>query len=130
MALDKGAKKIITGSFGNLTAVCNYLIEQKRDVILGCAAWKDRVNIEDTLFAGAVINRIKDHFEINCDGSQIAETMYLDAKDDLFEFLKNKDASHYHRLTNFGLEKDIRYCLTEDVANVLCVYEGGKLVVG
>lgn len=130
MALDKGAKKIITGSFGNLTAVCNYLIEQKRDVILGCAAWKDRVNIEDTLFAGAVINRIKDHFEINCDGSQIAETMYLDAKDDLFEFLKNKDASHYHRLTNFGLEKDIRYCLAEDVANVLCVYEGGKLVVG
>ena len=130
MALDKGAKKIITGSFGNLTAVCNYLIEQKRDVILGCAAWKDRVNIEDTLFAGAVINRIKDHFEINCDGSQIAEKMYLDAKDDLFEFLKNKNASHYLRLTNFGLEKDIRYCLTEDVANVLCVYEGGKLVVG
>ena len=130
MALDKGAKKIITGSFGNLTAVCNYLIEQKRDVILGCAAWKDRVNIEDTLFAGAVINRIKDHFEINCDGSQIAEKMYLDAKDDLFEFLKNKDASHYHRLINFGLEKDIRYCLTEDAANVLCVYEGGKLVVG
>lgn len=130
MALDKGAKKIITGSFGNLTAVCNYLIEQKRHVILGCAAWKDRANIEDTLFAGAVINRIKDHFEINCDGSQIAETMYLDAKEDLFEFLKNKNASHYHRLTNFGLEKDIRYCLTEDAANVLCVYEGGKLIVG
>jgi len=130
MALDKGAKKIITGSFGNLTAVCNYLIEQKRDVILGCAAWKDRVNIEDTLFAGAVINRIKEHFTINCDASQMAETMYTDAKEDLFEFLKNKHASHYHRLTNFGLEKDIRYCLTEDVANVLCVYEGGKLVVG
>jgi 2-phosphosulfolactate phosphatase len=130
MALDKGAKKIITGSFGNLSAVCDYLIEQKRHVILGCAAWKDRVNIEDILFAGAVINRIKAHFDINCDGSQIAETMYTDAKEDLFEFLKNKNASHYHRLTQFGLEKDIRYCLTEDAANVLCVYEGGKLVVG
>ncbi len=128
MAIDMGAKKIITGSFVNLTAVCNYLIEQKRHVILGCAAWKDKVNIEDTLFAGAVINRVKAYFEINCDGSQIAETMYLDAKDDLFEFLKIKNASHYHRLTNFGLEKDIRYCLTEDVANVLCVYEGGKLL--
>ncbi len=130
MALDKGAKKIITGSFANLSAVCNYLVEQKKHVILGCAAWKDRVNIEDTLFTGAVINRVKDHFDINCDASQIAETMYMDAKEDLFEFLKNKNASHYHRLTNFGLEKDIRYCLTEDAANVLCVYEGGKLVVG
>jgi len=130
IALDKGAKKIITGSFGNLSAVCDYLIEQKRHVILGCAAWKDRVNIEDTLFAGAVINRIKDHFDINCDGSQLASTMYEEAKENLFEFLKNKNASHYHRLAKFGLEEDIRYCLTEDVTNVLCVYEGGKLVVG
>ena len=130
MALEKGAKKIITGSFCNLSAVCDYLMEQKRHVILGCAAWKDRVNIEDTLFAGAVINRVKDHFNINCDASQLAETMYTDAREDMFEFLKNKNASHYHRLTRFGLEKDIRYCLTEDAANVLCVYEGGKLVVG
>lgn len=130
MALEKGAKKIITGSFVNLTAVCDYLIEQNRHVILGCAAWKDRVNIEDTLFAGAVINRVKEHFTINCDASQLAETMYADAKEDMFEFLKNKNASHYHRLTKFGLEKDIRYCLTEDVAPVLSVYEGGKLVVG
>lgn len=128
IALDKGAKKIITGSFVNLTAVCNYLIEKKRPVILGCAAWKDRVNIEDALFAGAVINRIKDHFDINCDASQIAETMYIDAKEDLYEFLKNKNASHYHRLTKFGLEQDIRYCLSADTANILCVYDGGKLV--
>ena len=128
IALDKGAKKIITGSFVNLTAVCNYLIEKKRPVILGCAAWKDRVNIEDTLFAGAVINRIKDHFDFNCDASQIAETMYIDAKEDLYEFLKNKNASHYHRLIKFGLEQDIRYCLSADTANILCVYDGGKLV--
>lgn len=129
MALDKGAKSIITGSFPNLTAVCNYLAAQKQNVILGCAAWKDRVNIEDTLFAGAVISRLKDHFDINCDSSKIAETLYDDAKDDLYEFLKTKDASHYHRLNNFGLEKDMRYCLTNDIANVLCIYKDGNLVV-
>ena len=55
MALASNAKSIITGSFPNLSAVCDYLVEQKQNVILGCAAWKDRVNIEDTLFAGAVI---------------------------------------------------------------------------
>jgi 2-phosphosulfolactate phosphatase len=130
MALDKGAKGIITGSFPNLSAVCDYLVAQQKNVILGCAAWKDRVNIEDTLFAGAVINRIGEHFTINCDASQLATTLYNDAKDDLFEFLKNKNASHYHRLTNYGLEKDIRYCLTEDIANVLCIYKEGKLIDG
>lgn len=128
MALEKGAKGIITGSFPNLSVVCDYLTAMKKPVILGCAAWKNRVNIEDTLFAGAVINRIKNHFSINCDSSQIAETMYLDAKEDMYEFMKSKNASHYHRLLKYGLEKDIRYCLTEDVANVLCMYEGGKLV--
>jgi 2-phosphosulfolactate phosphatase len=129
MALDKGAKEIITGSFPNLSSVCEHLVATKQNVMLGCAAWKDRVNIEDVLFAGAVITRIGEHFNINCDSSHISERLYLDAKDDLFDFMKKNDASHYHRLMNFGLEKDIRYCLTSDGANVLPVYEDGKLVL-
>jgi len=87
------------------------------------------VNIEDTLFAGAVIDRIGKHFSINCDSSQMAATMYNDAKEDLFEFMKSKNASHYNRLSGFGLDKDIRYCLTPDIANVLVIYNDGKLVV-
>ena len=130
MALEKGAKGIITGSFPNLSAVCDYLIAIKMPVILACAAWKDRMNIEDSLFAGAVISRIKHHFHMNCDSSQVAEIMYNDAKADLYEFMKSKNASHYHRLSRLGLEKDIQFCLTTDVANVLCLYEGGKLVKG
>ncbi len=43
--------------------------------------------------------------------------------------MKKNEASHYHRLMNFGLEKDIRYCLTTDVANVLPVYREGELVI-
>ncbi|MCP9752874.1 2-phosphosulfolactate phosphatase [Ferruginibacter sp. HRS2-29] len=129
MALDKGAKDIVTGSFPNLSAVCDFLIDRKQNVILGCAAWKDRVNIEDTLFAGAVIEKIKEHVEINCDSSQMAHSLYLEAKDDLYGFMQKKNASHYHRLTNFGLEKDIRYCLTPDSANVLPIYRDGKLEI-
>ena len=128
MALDKNAKSIITGSFSNLSAVCDFLTGQKQHVILGCAAWKNRVNIEDTLFAGAVIDKIGKHFSINCDSSQMATAMYKEAKADMFEFMKKKKASHYQRLSGFGLEKDIRYCLTEDLANTLVVYEDGKLV--
>jgi 2-phosphosulfolactate phosphatase len=129
MALEKGAKEIVTGSFSNLSAVCDHLIAMNRTVILGCAAWKDKVNMEDTLFAGAVISIIKKHFHINCDSSHMAEAMYEKAKKDLFAFIKKNNASHYHRLINFGLEKDIRYCLTADQANVLPIYSEGKLIV-
>ena len=128
MALDKNARRIITGSFPNLSAVCDYLVAQNQPVILGCAAWKGRVNIEDTLFAGAVISRIKNHFNINCDSSAMASYLYEMAKNNLFDFMKIQQASHYLRLSKYALEKDIQYCLTEDNANTLCIYEDGKLV--
>jgi 2-phosphosulfolactate phosphatase len=128
MALDNGAKDIITGSFPNLSAVCDFLVSGNQPVILGCAAWKDRVNLEDLMFAGAVIHRVKQHFSINCDSSAIAEDIYMQAGTDLYGFLKNNNASHYRRLSGFGLEKDIQYCLTPDVAPVLPFYENGKLI--
>ena len=127
MALEKGAHTIITGSFPNLSAVVDYVVRKKQHTILACAAWKDRLNLEDTLFAGAVINRMKEHFSINCDSSRIAENLYDQAKDDLYGFMRDNNASHYQRLTGFGLEEDIRYCLTPDLANVLPFYEDGKL---
>ena len=129
MAIEKGAAQIITGSFPNLSAVCGYLTAQQHNVILACAAWKDKINMEDTLFAGAVIDRVKDHFEIDCDASQMAASLYNEAKGNLLRFMQQKQASHYHRLSGYGLEKDIQYCLLEDVANVLPFYEEGKLII-
>lgn len=129
MALDRGAKEIITGAFSNLSVVCDHLMAMRQNVILGCAAWKDRVNMEDSLFAGAVISEVGRYFSINCDSSHIAAAMYAEAKEDLFEYMKFKNASHYYRLMGFGLERDIRYCLRPDLANVLPQYENGKLIV-
>jgi 2-phosphosulfolactate phosphatase len=127
MALEKNADTIISGSFPNLSAVCDFILSQKKNVILGCAGWKDRFNLEDTLFAGAVISRVKKEFSIHCDSSLMAETMYNNYKDDLYGFAPN--LTHYHRLVErFGLIEDIRYCLTPDVANVLPVFEQGQLV--
>ena len=128
MALDNGAAEIITGSFPNLTAVCEHIRERNMPLILGCAAWKDKVNIEDTIFAGAVIDRLVNYFEINCDASKMALAMYRQAKEDLFGFMKENNASHYMRLSNYGLEKDIKYCLTPDQAPVLPIFKGDRLV--
>jgi 2-phosphosulfolactate phosphatase len=129
MALSKGSTDIVTGAFLNLSAVCDHLLEKKQNVILACAGWKDKVNFEDSLFAGAVISRVGKHFNINCDASRICENLYAFAKKDLYEFMKKNDASHYHRLTGFGLEKDIRHCLTPDLANVLPYYKEERLVI-
>lgn len=128
LALNQDAGTIITGSFPNLSAVVNYLTEQNRDVLLACAAWKGRINLEDTLFAGAIVNALQNRFEINCDASRMAQMLYGEAGGNLFEFLRTREASHYRRLSGYGLEEDIRYCLSVDVANILPVYRKGKLI--
>jgi 2-phosphosulfolactate phosphatase len=124
----KDADTIITGSFLNLTAVCDFLIQQGKDVLLGCAAWKDRVNLEDTLFAGAVVNRIQSHFRTNCDSVRAANYLYERCVgDDYISFLR--DSSHYQRLSAYGLEKDMEYCATADLHPVVPILRGNELVV-
>jgi 2-phosphosulfolactate phosphatase len=128
MALDRNAHTIVAGSFPNLGAVCEYLQSQNRNVVLGCAGWKDRFNLEDTLFAGAIIDRLQDQFTIHCDSSLMASSMYRQQKEDLPGFAPH--LTHYHRLVQrFGLIEDITFCLTPDVANVLPFYEDGKLII-
>ena len=127
MALERGAETIVSGSFPNLSAICNFLMAENKNVILGCAGWKDRFNLEDTLFAGAVIQRIKKQFEIHCDSSLMAELIFNKHKNNLHGFAPR--LTHYHRLVErFGLIEDIRFCLTPDVANVLPLYRDGRLV--
>jgi 2-phosphosulfolactate phosphatase len=127
MALDNKASTIITGSFPNLSAVCTFLVNENKNVVLGCAGWKDRFNLEDTLFAGAVIAKIKKSFTIHCDSSLTAELLYNQHKDNLIDFAST--LTHYHRLVErFGLIEDIKFCLTPDGANVLPLYENGKLM--
>jgi 2-phosphosulfolactate phosphatase len=125
MALKMGASEIITGSFPNLSAVCTHLVASGKNVVLGCSAWKDRVNMEDSLFAGAVINRIKEHYTIHCDASLAAESLYDYSRKDTWNFIKK--ATHYHRLAAYGLEKDMEWCLSIDTASVLPTYKEGAL---
>ena len=130
MALNNGANEVITGSFANLDAVVEHISKKKKSVLLACAAWKDKINIEDMLFAGAVIQQVKDNFSINCDSSKIALSIYNEASPNIFQYMKDKNASHYQRLSSFGLEKDIEHCLTSNTAHVLPIYKDGKLVKG
>lgn len=127
MALNNGASEVITGSFPNLSAVCNYLSSQKKNVFLGCSAWKDRFNLEDALFAGAVIQCIQDHFTIHCDSSLMASDLYSLHKHDMNSFIRR--TTHWHRLASYGLEKDLEYCVKTDVANVLPYYKNGDLII-
>ena len=127
MAFDKGCAEVVTGSFPNLSAVCKYLVSQNKNVVLGCSGWKDMFNLEDTLFAGAVIDGVHEHFTIHDDASLMAQQIYRLHETNLYKFIQN--TTHWHRLAAYGLQKDLHYCITVDVANVLPIFKKGELVV-
>ncbi len=125
LAVQKGIDEIITGSFPNLSAICEHLKTTNKNVILACSGWKGKFNLEDTLFAGAVINNVSKHFTIHCDSSFMAEEMYMLHQHDMYSFIRK--TTHWHRLASYGLEKDLEYCITENLANVLPSYKDGAL---
>lgn len=124
----EGASEIVIGSFLNLTALCEYLLAQNKNVLLGCASWKDKFNLEDTLFSGAVISRIGHAFEINCDAARGARHLHsASGGANYLEFLK--DSSHFNRLSKFGLLRDLEYCTTPDLHPVVPRLHGNEIVV-
>ena len=124
----KSAHQIIIGSFINLDAIVSFLGSNNKDVVLLCAGWKDRFNMEDSLFAGAVVKELmeKHHFTTDCDSSIAMSHLFEKAKADLFSFLEN--SSHRLRLRKLELEKDIKYCLTPNQSKIIPILEGDSLV--
>lgn len=120
------AHQVIVGSFLNLTSVSNYLKKENKDVLLLCAGWKDNFNLEDTLFAGAVVEQLQNDFAVADDSSVAALDMYQLAKGDLRAYLKK--SSHSHRLIKLNIEEDVQFCLKTDVCKTIPVLEGEKLV--
>ena len=122
------ASKILIGSFLNLDVLCEYLLSQKKDVVLVCAGWKNKFNLEDTIFAGAVVSKLSSNSDciITCDSAIASQHLYNFSKDDLHGFLAN--SSHRNRLAKLDLERDIKYCLTPNQCPVIPIMEGKYLV--
>ncbi len=119
------AVEIIVGSFLNKTAVINYLRSQPHHVLILCAGWKGKVNLEDTLFAGALVDELRDEFKIEDDATLGAHTIYSCAK---FNMLKSMaSSSHVKRLHRLNLAKDIEFCIREDVYDIIPVLRGNAL---
>ncbi|MCS6824528.1 MAG: 2-phosphosulfolactate phosphatase [Cytophagaceae bacterium] len=122
----KNAHKVIIGSFLNLSSVTNYLMQQDRDVLIVCSGWKGKLNLEDTVFAGAIIDIVKDTFNTDNDSAIAAYALYDLVRKDIKGFLKK--ASHVKRLKGLNIKRDIIYCLQVDLYNVLPELQGDELV--
>ncbi|NBV56455.1 MAG: 2-phosphosulfolactate phosphatase [Bacteroidetes bacterium] len=122
--MSSNASEVIIGSFLNLTAVVNYVQGKGKDIVLFCAGWKDKVNLEDSLFAGAFALKIQN--AIKDDSTLLCMKAYENGKEDLFETLKK--SNHFNRLKNKGVVDDIKYCCNIDTTDVVPKLKRGLIV--
>ena len=122
----ESAYQVVMGAFLNLQALCNWLKIQDKNVLLLCAGWKDKFNLEDTLFAGAVVEKLRGAFSHVDDSSVAAEDLYSCAKNDLRKYLHK--SSHSHRLAQLDIEEDVKFCLQLDICETIPVLVGDALV--
>ena len=96
------------------------------NILCLCSGWQDKFNLEDTLFAGAVVHQIKKSFSHFCDAAIAAEDLYLLAKSDLRTYLYK--SSHSQRLKELDIENDIQFCLKQDCCKAIPGLVGDQLV--
>lgn len=120
------ASEIWIGSFLSLAAMGAHLRARDKNILLVCAGWKGKVNIEDTLYAGALAQYlVGESHDTDCDSLLLAKTLYEQYRHRLSVLLPQM--SHYRRLDRFNLSGDLDFCFQESITDVLPFYKHGKI---
>jgi len=123
----------LVGSFANITALCERLVAEGRDVVLLCSGWKNDFCIEDTLVAGAIIEKLtSDHQHttthiIHGDAANMALALWQVAKDDPYGYCQR--CTHVHRLYGLGAAEDVAFAFRQDTCPVVPVLKDGLLTL-
>lgn len=124
MAIEMGrdSKNLFIGTFSNIDALADKCMESSERIVVICAGWNNRVNVEDTLFGGAFAERLsgKTNLIIGSDAVRIALALWQQAKSDPLEYLRQSD--HHQRLIDNHAIGDAAYCLQENTVSVVPCY--------
>ena len=119
--------ELVVGSFINISSLTDYLTKKDKNILILCSGWKNTVNVEDTLFAGRLAHLLiqKKEFEIP-EATNLALNIYKNSENSYFDFVIN-NSPRLKSKSEF-LEKDIKYCLSEDLTNEIPYLKDDKLV--
>jgi len=126
--MTSGSYRTVIGSFLNISSLTEWILEEKHNVILFCAGWKDRFSLEDAVCAGAYASRLLSSgmYYTICDSALAAADLWKIAEKNLTGYIEK--AAQRSRLRDKGLDDCIEFCLTPDFTKIIPAAEGGKLI--
>ena len=125
----KDCKQLLIGSFLNLDALSNYLIQMNKNVLLLASGWQGKFCLEDTICAGAICDQLlkTNKFDSVNDTTVASKYLFQSAQSNYFGYLKA--SSHRKRLKKLKLNEDIKYCLTPNLTDVIPFREDNYLKI-
>lgn len=126
--LAKNAEGLVIGAFSNITALSQWLINQHSNVVILCAGWKNKFNLEDSIFAGALIEQLltSADLKMDCDSAEAALDLWSIAKSNPLAYIQK--AAHRERLRKLKLDDVLDFTFQLDTANVVPILKNGVLV--
>lgn len=119
---------VVIGSLLNLDVLCKWLIEQEKNTLILCSGWQDKMNLEDTICAGAIADQLllSSKYQSREDSTIAAKYLFLSAKDSYLGFLRA--SSHRRRLMKLNMNADIKYCLDPNKSESIPILKDGALI--
>lgn len=126
--LASSGRQVLIGAYLNLTALARHIRKEQKDLLVLCAGWKNKYNLEDTLFAGALAELVLEDkgFYTICDATLGAMDLYSTAKQDMMGYIEK--VAQRHRLKKNNLDDVIGYCHETDLTELIPVLNGDHLV--
>ncbi len=124
-----GAHEIIIGSFLNIDSLVAHLHSTMRPVVIFCAGWKDRFSLEDTVFAGALVEKLLsfDNFYTICDSAIASFDLWQLAKSDVLTYIEK--AAQRSRLRKNKLDDVLEYSFTPNQTSLIPYFSNQQIVV-
>jgi 2-phosphosulfolactate phosphatase len=123
-----GSWRIAAGAFVNLQSAARWCAGHGRSVVMLASGWNDKINLEDTLYGGALVAALMEYsYRPATDAARMALDLWNLHRCGLKEAIAATD--HYARLLANGLEDSVDYCLSLDVAPIVPEVHGGAFRV-
>ncbi|MFO7371193.1 MAG: 2-phosphosulfolactate phosphatase [Bacteroidales bacterium] len=111
--------RVLIGGYLNLDALAGYVVRENRDLVILCAGWKNKFNLEDSLFAGALAEAMlkNNNFSTQCDSVHASMDLWNLARNNMMNYIEK--AAQRHRLKKNKLDDVIEYCHTPNLTTLI-----------
>ena len=121
-------KKVLVGSFLNITAVAGRCFELNQDVLIYLSGDQGDFSLEDTVCGGMLIDRIISKGGksiLLTDASRSAHILFQKFEANILESFYL--SQHGRSLVDRGFEEDLPYCAQVDTTNLVPVFKDGVI---